>query len=122
LIYVSSFISISTSSSIDFKLPFKSTTNYIKNHSIKMAAQQGTKLDQSLDQIMKDAGSTRGGRAGRRRGGARRAHKAVAAPVGGIAKAPRGPKAPAKTAAPVVRRDSKIVVSNLVRHVDTHQL
>ena len=78
-----------------------------------------TKIDQSLDQIMADSGVARGGRGGRRQNRPRAARKpsTPAAPVGGVAKTPRGPKNAVKTpTGPAVQRDSKIVVSNLVRH------
>lgn len=77
------------------------------------------KLDQSLDEIMKDTKPARAGR-GRapRRAAAVKSAAATAAPAGGIAKKTRAPKAP-RTAAPVaatipVSGESKIIVSGLV--------
>lgn len=76
------------------------------------------KLNQSLDEILKA-----NKRATRARPGARRAATgkgaAAAAPVGGVKKNTKGPKAAAKTntptgPAPKAHGDSKILVSNLV--------
>jgi len=75
-----------------------------------------SKLDKSLEEITGSRG--RGGQ-----GRSRRTGKPAAQVVGGVAKnkaAPRGPRASA-AAAPVAaplqtRGDSKIIVSNLVRH------
>lgn len=80
------------------------------------------KLDQSLDEIMKDA--PKGARAGRGRGPRRaaavKAAAATAAPAGGVAKKTRAPKGPkvAAAVAPAVPKtgDSKIIVSGLVSH------
>jgi len=77
------------------------------------------KLDQSLDEIMKDTKPTRAGRGrGPRRAAAVKAAAATAAPAGGVAKktrAPRGPKAVASVAAAVpTTGESKIIVSGLV--------
>ena len=74
------------------------------------------KLDQSLDEIMKDTKPTRAGRGrGQRRAAA---VKATAAPAGGVAKKTKAPKAP-KAAAPAAAAipttgESKIIVSGLV--------
>ena len=77
------------------------------------------KLDQSLDEIMKDTKPVRAGR-GRapRRAAAVKSAAATAAPAGGIAKKTRAPKGP-RNAAPVaaaipVSGESKIIVSGLV--------
>lgn len=76
------------------------------------------KLDQSLDEIMKDTKPTRAGRGrGPRRAAAVKATAATAAPAGGVAKktkAPRGPKAAAPVAAIPASGESKIIVSGLV--------
>lgn len=76
------------------------------------------KLDQSLDEIMKDTKPTRAGRGrGPRRAAAVKAAAATAAPAGGVAKktrAPRGPKAVAPVAAVPTTGESKIIVSGLV--------
>jgi hypothetical protein len=77
------------------------------------------KLDQSLDEIMKDTKPTRAGRGrGPRRAAAVKAAAATAAPAGGVAKktkAPRGPKAAAPAAAAIpTTGESKIIVSGLV--------
>lgn len=76
------------------------------------------KLDQSLDEIMKDTKPTRAGRGrGPRRAAAVKAAAATAAPAGGVAKktkAPRGPKAAAPAAAIPATGESKIIVSGLV--------
>jgi hypothetical protein len=78
------------------------------------------KLDQSLDEIMKDTKPARAGR-GRapRRAATGKAAATSAAPAGGIAKktrALRGPKAVTSVVAPVpTTGDSKIIVSGLVR-------
>jgi THO complex subunit 4 len=75
------------------------------------------KLDQSLDEIMKDTKPTRAGRGrGPRRVAAVKAAAATAAPAGGVAKktrAPRGPKAVVAAAVPTTG-ESKIIVSGLV--------
>ncbi|KAF2723887.1 hypothetical protein K431DRAFT_301405 [Polychaeton citri CBS 116435] len=83
------------------------------------------KLDQSLDQIMKDSGST-GRRPGRRN--ARRVAKtkatAAVAPTGGVKKNKKDDKA--KTVAPTVKPtkvgDSKILVSGLPEDVNETQI
>ena len=77
------------------------------------------KLDQSLDEIMKDTKPARAGRGrGPRRAAAVKAAAATAAPAGGVAKktkAPRGPKAAAPAAAAIpTTGESKIIVSGLV--------
>ena len=77
------------------------------------------KLDQSLDEIMKDTKPTRAGRGrGPRRAAAVKAAAATAAPAGGVVKktrAPRGPKTVAPVAAAVpTTGESKIIVSGLV--------
>ena len=76
------------------------------------------KLDQSLDEIMKDTKPTRAGRGrGPRRAAAVKAAAATAAPAGGVGKktkAPRGPKAAAPAAAIPTTGESKIIVSGLV--------
>lgn len=89
-------------------------------------------LDQSLDEIMKDAKPTNSkrGRGGRRVPGART--KAVAPPVGGINKNTRAAKAPVsnnannsnRNAAPAGRTsgESKILVSNLPDDIVESQL
>jgi hypothetical protein len=73
------------------------------------------KLDQSLDEIMKD---TKPVRAGRGRAPTGKAAATTAAPTGGIAKktrVPRGPKAVAPVVAAVPSTgESKIIVSGLV--------
>lgn len=77
-----------------------------------------TKIDQSLDEIMANTGAARQrGNRNRRRGGARKP-TTPAAPVGGIAKSTRAAKSAVKATptGPAAQRDSKIVVSNLVRH------
>jgi len=75
------------------------------------------KLDQSLDEIMKDTKPTRAGRGrGPRRAAAVKAAAATAAPAGGVAKktrAPRGPKTVVPAAVPTTG-ESKIIVSGLV--------
>jgi hypothetical protein len=75
------------------------------------------KLDQSLDEIMKDTKPARAGRGrGPRRAAAVKAAAATAAPAGGVGKktkAPRGPKAAAPAAIPTTG-ESKIIVSGLV--------
>jgi hypothetical protein len=77
------------------------------------------KLDQSLDEIMKDTKPVRAGR-GRapRRAATGKAAATTAAPTGGIAKktrVPRGPKAVAPIVAAVPSTgESKIIVSGLV--------
>lgn len=86
------------------------------------------KLDQSLDEIMKDAKPVRAAGRGRarvpRRAAAVKAAAATAAPAGGVSKktkAPKGPKA-AAAAAPAVPTsgDSKIIVSGLVSQANSH--
>jgi len=86
------------------------------------------KLDQSLDEIMKDTKPARAGRGRQpRRAAAVKSAAATAAPAGGIAKktrAPRGPKTVAPVAAAIpVNGESKIIVSGLVsRTVFAHHL
>ncbi|KAK4494198.1 hypothetical protein PRZ48_014496 [Zasmidium cellare] len=93
------------------------------------------KLDQSLDEIMKDSNTT-GGR-GQRRGRngrlpnrraaakAKAATTAVVAPSGGIqkkTKAPKPAKAPAAAVAPQLTGESKVSVSNLPGDVDQNMI
>ncbi|KAM0712763.1 hypothetical protein Q7P35_000210 [Cladosporium inversicolor] len=84
------------------------------------------KLDQSLDEIMKDTKPTRAGRGrGPRRAAAVKAAAATAAPAGGVAKktkAPRGPKAAAPVAAIPATGESKIIVSGLPEDVNESQI
>ena len=83
------------------------------------------KLDQSLDDIL--SSRPRGGRAARRGRRAVTAGTKVStrAPVGGVQKTTKATKASAKTAAPngpaAGTGDSKIIVSNLVRHTQPHE-
>ena len=89
------------------------------------------KLDQSLDQIMKD-GKPAGGRVrGRGRPAPRRAANkakaAIAAPTGGIQKSTRarptkGTAAAAAPPAPPASGESKIIVSNLPEDVSEQQI
>jgi hypothetical protein len=90
---------------------------YQQPHTAAMSGQG--KLDQSLDEIMKDTKPARAGR-GRapRRAAAVKSAAATTAPAGGIAKKTRAPKGP-RNAAPVaaaipVTGESKIIVSGLV--------
>ena len=85
------------------------------------------KLDQSLDQIMKDTGAN--GRAVPRRTKRRAAHNAkaaMAAPIGGVKKNTKASAKPSK--APAVQEpirmtsDSKIIISNLPEDVDEKQI
>jgi hypothetical protein len=88
-----------------------------QTHTAAMSGQG--KLDQSLDEIMKDTKPARAGR-GRapRRAAAVKSAAATAAPAGGIAKktrAPKGPRGAAPVAAAIpVSGESKIIVSGLV--------
>ena len=75
-----------------------------------------TKLDQSLDQIVKSRRQS-GSRINRRRSGAAAKAAATKAPVGGVKKSTKTAKGPGKGAtmhqtAPLT--DSKIIVSGLV--------
>jgi hypothetical protein len=80
-----------------------------------MAPNNSSKLDQSLDQIMTDARTSRPRRSNRRApaGGVK-----ARAPVGGVKKNTKEPKkAPAKAAtpsAPIKSGEGKVLVSNLV--------
>ncbi|KAM0717217.1 hypothetical protein Q7P37_007069 [Cladosporium fusiforme] len=114
-------ISITSAIHISATLPHPPTTI-----TSNMSGQQG-KLDQSLDEIMKDAKPARAGR-GRapRRAAVVKAAAATAAPAGGVAKktrAPKGPKAVA-AAAPAIPTtgDSKIIVSGLPEDVNESQI
>lgn len=89
------------------------------------------KLDQSLDEIMKDSNTTRGPRRGRngrlpnRRAAtkSKAATTAVVAPAGGVqkkTKATKPAKAPAAAVVPQTGGDSKISVSNLPEDVNEH--
>ena len=85
------------------------------------------KLDQSLDQIMKDtkpAGGRHGRQARPRRRAAVKAKTAIAAPTGGVKKNIKA--APAKSNASVLTAsttgDSKIIVSNLPEDVTETQI
>jgi THO complex subunit 4 len=89
------------------------------------------KLDQSLDQIMKDTkpAAGRGRRTGNRprstRRAATRAKAAIAAPAGGIQKNTKTNTKAATTAAKAVAPmtgDSKIIVSNLPEDVNETQI
>ena len=83
------------------------------------------KLDQSLDDIL--SSRPRGGRAARRGRRAVTAGTKVAtpAPTGGVQKSTKATKATTKTAAPngpaAGTGDSKIIVSNLVRHTKPYR-
>ena len=83
------------------------------------------KLDQSLDDIL--SSRPRGGRAVRRgrRAGTTGTKVAARAPTGGIQKSTRAAKPATKTTAPngpaAGTGDSKIIVSNLVRHAETYE-
>lgn len=86
------------------------------------------KLDQSLDQIMKDTKPT-GGRAPRRprvpRKAKTNAKAAIAAPTGGVQKTrtnTRAPKPNAATLAANTTGESKIIVSNLPVDVTETQI
>ncbi len=85
------------------------------------------KLDQSLDEIMKDTKPARAGRGrGPRRAAAVKAAAATAAPAGGVSKKTKAPRA-AKVAAPAAPAvpttgDSKIIVSGLVSHTSLASL
>jgi hypothetical protein len=89
-----------------------------QTHTAAMSGQG--KLDQSLDEIMKDTKPARAGRgrAPRRAAAAAKSAAATAAPAGGIAKktrAPKGPRGAAPVAAAIpVSGESKIIVSGLV--------
>jgi hypothetical protein len=100
-----------------------SSTSQLIHQQLHTAAMSGQgKLDQSLDEIMKDTKPARAGR-GRapRRAAAVKSAAATAAPAGGIAKKTRAPKGP-RNAAPVaaaipVTGESKIIVSGLVSQI-----
>lgn len=85
------------------------------------------KLDQSLDEIMKDTKPARAGRGrGPRRAAAVKAAAATAAPAGGVSKKTKAPRA-AKVAAPAAPAvpttgDSKIIVSGLPDDVNESQI
>ena len=89
------------------------------------------KLDQSLDQIMKDGPSTGNRRASRpsARRAAQKAKAAIAAPTGGVQKSARGPRSTTKVPtmaaprAPAPTRGShKVLVTMLPPDVDATQL
>lgn len=87
------------------------------------------KLDQSLDQIMQDSGSTGRRRAGRPRTNRRAAQKAkaaIAAPTGGVKKNTKAPattgKAPAMAAPKRPAGDSKIIINGLPEDVGEKDL
>ena len=86
------------------------------------------KLDQSLDQIMKDAGPTAGRRGPRRteRRAANKAKVAVSAPTGGIQKnkmtMAKSTRASAVQVPIKMTGDSKIIISNLPEDVNETQI
>jgi len=82
------------------------------------------KLDQSLDDILKDRRSSGRGR-GRRTGPARKVNVPTPAPVGGVKKTVRNAKAAGKAAIPTGPSgsgESKIIVSNLPVDVSETQI
>ena len=91
------------------------------------------KLDQSLDQIMKDSKPTGGrvrgsGRPRTTRRAATKAKAAIAAPTGGVQKNTKASTRPARATAPAsaptapATGDSKIIVSNLPEDVTEVQI
>ena len=97
-------------------------------HSIPNTIAMSGKLDQSLDQIMKDGPKTAGARGPRRPRPARsakaKAKAAIKAPTGGIQKNRPETKAPAVASALTSRTtgESKIIVSNLPQDVTETQI
>jgi len=93
------------------------SNNTTPNHFINpktSANMSGTKLDQSLDEILKTGRSgarvVRGARRGRRAPAAGR----TAPPVGGVKKTSKGPKTAIVPTGPAISGESRIQVSNLV--------
>jgi len=88
------------------------------------------KLDQSLDDIMKDTKPAGGARRGRNprirapRHAATKAKAAIAAPTGGVRKnvKPTAPKSTMQTLTGNLTGDSKIIVSNLPEDVTETQI